>query len=115
MPAVVPPSRAADRRGSLRVADRVFAKIAARAARDALDGAWAGRAGRGAPPRVSVSVPGRTATVRVGVELPFPTDLAALARQVRDRVAGQVAALTGIRVAEVTVVVERLLPATGGE
>ncbi len=115
MPAVVAPSAADGRRGSLRTADRVFAKIAARAAREALDGAWAGRTVQGAPPKVSVSVPGRTATVRVGVELPFPADLAALARTVRDRVAEQVAALTGTRVAEVTVVVERLLPATGGQ
>ncbi|WP_371479010.1 Asp23/Gls24 family envelope stress response protein [Kitasatospora sp. NBC_00315] len=115
MPAVVAPSAADGRRGSLRIADRVFAKIAARAARDALETAWVGRAGRGAPPDVSVSVPGRTATVRVGVELPFPADLASLARAVRDRVAEQVVTLTGTRVAEVTVVVERLLPKTDGE
>ncbi|MFF1870816.1 hypothetical protein [Streptomyces sp. CB03911] len=113
MPAVLAPARG--RRGSLRVADRVFVKVAARAARDALDVACPGLPAPGTPPHVSVSVPGRTATVRVGVELPFPADLAALARVVRDRVAEQVAALTGTRVVEVTVLVERLLPVTGGE
>ncbi|MFC9329933.1 hypothetical protein [Kitasatospora sp. NPDC057015] len=112
MPAVLARSRT--RRGSLRIADRVFVKTAARAAREALDGAWVGRPGRGAPPKVSVAVSGRTATVRVGVELPFPAALAVLAGAVRDRVVEQVTALTGTRVAEVTVVIERLVPATTG-
>ncbi|MEU1504472.1 hypothetical protein [Kitasatospora sp. NPDC005748] len=99
-------------RGRLRVADRVYARIAARAAREALDDAWRGRTERGAPPKVSVAVPGSTVTVRVSVELPFPADLAALARAVRERIAAQVGGLTGTRVGEVVVVVERLV--TGG-
>ncbi|MEV7779812.1 hypothetical protein [Kitasatospora sp. NPDC088351] len=99
-------------RGRLRVADRVYARIAARAAREALTEAWHGRAERGRPPRVSVSTPGSTVTVRVAVELPFPADLAALARAVRERIAAQVGGLTGTRVAGVVVVVERLV--TGG-
>ncbi|MER7751881.1 hypothetical protein [Kitasatospora sp. NPDC097643] len=96
-------------RGRLRVADRVYVRIAARAAREALAHAWAGRSVVGAPPTVSVAVPGSTVTVRVTVELPFPADLAALARAVRDRVAAQVGGLTGTRVSGVTVVVERLV------
>ncbi|MBV6699595.1 Asp23/Gls24 family envelope stress response protein [Kitasatospora aureofaciens] len=105
-------STAAAARGRLRIADRVYARIAARAAREALAGVWIGRRVKGAPPTVSVVVPGSTVRVRVGVELPFPADLAALARAVRDRVTTQVNGLTGTRVSEVVVVVERLV--TGG-
>ncbi|WP_031070437.1 Asp23/Gls24 family envelope stress response protein [Streptomyces sp. NRRL WC-3742] len=102
------PSRAATR-GRLRIADRVYARIAAAAAREALATAWVGRAATGKPPTVSVHVPGSTVTVRVGVELPFPADLGALARGVRERVAAQVLELTGTRVSEVVVVVEKLI------
>ncbi|WP_030242125.1 hypothetical protein [Streptomyces sp. NRRL S-350] len=98
------------RRGRLRVADRVYARIAARAAREAIVEAWpAGRA-KGAPPHVSVAVPGSTVTVRVAVELPFPSDVAATARAVRDRIAAQVVGLTGTKVSGVVVVVEKLVP-----
>ncbi len=100
------------RRGRLRVADRVYARIAARAVREVLTEAWpAGRA-KGAPPHVSVTVPGSTVTVRVAVELPFPSDIAALAGAVRTRIAERVVGLTGTRVSEVVVVVEKLV--TGG-
>lgn len=103
------PSRTATTRGRLRIADRVYARIAASAAHEALAGVWAGRGVSGKPPTVSVNVPGSTVTVRVGVELPFPADLGALARAVRERVAAQVLALTGTRVSEVVVVVEKLI------
>ncbi|WBP86430.1 hypothetical protein [Kitasatospora cathayae] len=99
----------AARRGRLRVADRVYARIAEQAAREVLARAWAGRSVKGAPPRVSVARPGSTVTVRVAVEAPFPADLAGLARGVRDRVAAQVVGLTGTRVSEVVVVVENLV------
>ncbi|MGW3073181.1 MULTISPECIES: hypothetical protein [unclassified Kitasatospora] len=100
------------RRGRLRVADRVYARIAARAAREVLAEAWpAGRA-KGAPPHVSVTVPGSTVMVRVELELPFPSDIAALAGAARQRIAERVVGLTGTRVSEVVVVVEKLV--TGG-
>ncbi|MGV9267742.1 hypothetical protein ACWDRR_24125 [Kitasatospora sp. NPDC003701] len=99
-------------RGRLRIADRVYARIAARAAREALADAWSGRSVRGGPPKVSVTARGTTVAVRVAVDLPFPADLAALARAVRERIAAQVCGLTGTRVAEVVVVVEHLV--TGG-
>ncbi|MEU3573135.1 hypothetical protein AB0E96_32625 [Kitasatospora sp. NPDC036755] len=106
------PGTAPGRRGRLRVGDRVYARIAARAAREVLAGAWpAGRA-KGAPPHVSVTVPGSTVTVRVALELPFPSDVAALAGAVRQRIAERVAGLTGTRVSDVVVVVEKLV--TGG-
>ncbi|MER7843406.1 hypothetical protein ABTZ03_05585 [Kitasatospora sp. NPDC096077] len=111
MGASVPaPAPAAARRGRLRVADRVYRRIAGQAAREALAEAWAGRSAQGAPPRVSVARPGSTVTVRVAVDLPFPADLAGLARGVRDRVAERVAGLTGTRVSQVVVVVETLVP-----
>ncbi|WP_030059936.1 MULTISPECIES: hypothetical protein [Streptomyces] len=109
VPAAVP---ASGRRGRLRVADRVYARIAARAAREVLAEAWpAGRA-KGAPPHVTVAVPGSTVTVRVAVELPFPSDVAALAGAVRARIAARVVGLTGTRVSDVVIVVEKLV--TGG-
>ncbi|MFJ8434381.1 hypothetical protein ACIQ9P_24055 [Kitasatospora sp. NPDC094019] len=104
-------------RGRLRIADRVYARIAARAAREALAEAWQGRTARGEPPRVSVtgpSAPSAPVTVRVAVDLPFPADLTALARAVRDRIGVDVRALTATRVAEVVVVVEHLVPEAAG-
>ncbi len=94
-------------RGALRIADRVLARIAWLAAREALATA------AGDPPRVKVTRSQGTALVRVGVDLPFPSDLAALAATVQAAVADQVSALAGVPVREVTVVVERLLPIAG--
>lgn len=101
-------------RGRLRIADRVHAAIAARAAQEALAAAWPVRSGPDAPPRASVSTPGTTVAVRISVELPFPADLAALAGAVRERVVDRLTTLTGTRVTEVTVVVDRLVPVPGG-
>ncbi|MER5354372.1 hypothetical protein ABT093_29090 [Kitasatospora sp. NPDC002551] len=109
----VPSRRDPGARGRLRIADRVYARIAARAAREALADAWHGRSARGGPPRVTVTgpaTPSAPVTVRVSVDLPFPADLAALARTVRDRVTADTRTLTGTRVAEVVVVVEHLVP-----
>ncbi|MFJ8625382.1 hypothetical protein ACIRD3_21395 [Kitasatospora sp. NPDC093550] len=93
----------------MRVADRVYARIAARAAREALAGAWPAGRVKGAPPRVSVTVPGSTVRVRVELDLPFPADVGALARAVRDSIAARVVGLTGTRVSDVVVVVEKLV------
>ncbi|GHF50025.1 hypothetical protein GCM10018790_29710 [Kitasatospora xanthocidica] len=106
------PGLAPARRGRLRVADRVYARIAARAAREVLAVAWPAGRVKGAPPRVTVAVPGSTVTVRVELELPFPADVAGLARAVREAIAARVAGLTGTRVSDVVIVVEKLV--TGG-
>ncbi|MEU6966342.1 hypothetical protein ACIGXI_08345 [Kitasatospora aureofaciens] len=103
------PAPGTARRGRLRVADRVYARIAGKAAREVLAEAWAGRSVRAAPPRVTVARPGSTVTVRVAVDAPFPADLAGLARAVRERVATRVVGLTGTRVSEVVVEVEKLV------
>ncbi|MER7584085.1 hypothetical protein [Kitasatospora sp. NPDC097691] len=106
------PVPASGRRGRLRVADRVYARIAARAAREVLVAAWPAGRVKGAPPHVSVAVPGSTVTVRVEVELPFPADIAGLARAMREAIAERVLGLTGTRVSDVVVVVEKLVGAS---
>ncbi|MFF0598245.1 Asp23/Gls24 family envelope stress response protein [Streptomyces antibioticus] len=110
-PAVVPPGD----RGATRIADRVVAKIAAQAAREAVGPAAPG-ANR---PHATVVVhphpaPGASggtvgaAHIRVHLELDYPTDIGARCRQVRRHVAERVGALVGMDVPEVAVQVERL-------
>ncbi|MEU9129759.1 hypothetical protein AB0D08_16895 [Kitasatospora sp. NPDC048540] len=107
-PGALPP---APRRGELRIADRVFSRIAERAIGDSLAEHWAGRAERGGPPTVSVRLVRGIARLTLHLDLPFPADLAALAGTARRAAAGRVAELTGTPVEEVTVVVERLVQA----
>ncbi|WP_229909598.1 Asp23/Gls24 family envelope stress response protein [Streptomyces flavofungini] len=109
----VPPGE----RGATRIADRVVAKIAARAAREALPVLPA----EAAPPHATVSVrppavgsarsgeaPHGSARVRVSVELDYPSDIGSQCGAVRRRVAERVKALAGMEVPEVAVQVERL-------
>ncbi|MDH6578487.1 hypothetical protein [Kitasatospora sp. MAP5-34] len=114
MPAVAAvgrPAVAAAERGRLNIADRVLTRIAGRVAREALAGAWVGRTGTGGTPRVSVSPSHHGGTrLTLGLELPFPADLAALARLAQVAVTEQLAALTGAEIVEVTVLIERLVP-----
>ncbi|MGK5641875.1 Asp23/Gls24 family envelope stress response protein [Streptomyces sp. URMC 126] len=106
-------------RGATRIADRVVAKIASQAAREALDeepegadgaggDADAGAGGRRTPPYASVTVHEETARVRVSVELGYPADLGARCRAVRRRIVERVRTLAGMEVPEVVVTVERL-------
>ncbi|BDH10983.1 Asp23/Gls24 family envelope stress response protein [Streptomyces hygroscopicus] len=103
---------AAGERGQTRIADRVVAKIAAQAAREAL---------RGQSPHAStdahatVTVHRREdrgqfgeARVRIAVELGYPSDIGAQCRVVRRQVAERVKALASMEVPEVAVEVERL-------
>ncbi|MFF2849168.1 Asp23/Gls24 family envelope stress response protein [Streptomyces sp. NPDC058001] len=91
-------------RGATRIADRVVAKIAARAAREALPAVPED----GMPPYATVTVHRDTARVRVSLELDYPTDIGARCGAVRRQVAERVEALAGMEVPEVTVHVERL-------
>ncbi|GJF30875.1 hypothetical protein KNE206_35750 [Kitasatospora sp. NE20-6] len=102
---------AGPRRGRLRMADRVYARLAEQAVRQALAETWAARAVRGVPPRATVLVVGGTARITLHLELPYPADLAELSRKARHAAADQVVALTGTPVVEVSVLVERLAPA----
>ncbi|MBL1089179.1 MULTISPECIES: hypothetical protein [Streptomyces] len=111
-----PPTAAADvpagERGATRIADRVVAKIAARAAREAL---------RAKSPHdhtdahATVSVHRREdlahfgeARVRIAVELGYPSDIGAQCGVVRRRVTERVGELANMTVPEVAVEVERL-------
>ncbi|MFE9660652.1 MULTISPECIES: Asp23/Gls24 family envelope stress response protein [unclassified Streptomyces] len=96
-------------RGATRIADRVIAKIAARAAREAL-----GTVPAGGAPHTTVEVHQNSARVRVTLELDYPGDLGAQCAAVRRRVAERVRTLAGMEVPEVTVHVERLHPASAG-
>lgn len=108
VPPPVPPLVPGER-GSLRLADRVLAKIASQAAREALAGApRAEYVPRGARPRAGVSVRREQVYVQLSVELGYPVDIAAVCRSVRRHVASRVAELTGSTVLGVTVEVERL-------
>jgi uncharacterized alkaline shock family protein YloU len=106
-PALVPPGE----RGALRIADRVVAKIAAQAAREAL----APLPEDAAPPHATVVVRHDTARVRVSLELGYPGDIGARCAAVRRQVVERVGALVSMEVPEVTVQVERLhlTPAPG--
>ncbi|WP_079110822.1 Asp23/Gls24 family envelope stress response protein [Streptomyces roseifaciens] len=108
-------------RGATRIADRVVAKIASQAAREALSGAPArggpvGVSAKGvpttgadvSPPYATVTVHDDVARVRVAVELAYPSDIGAQCGAVRRRIAERVRALAGMEVPEVAVSVERL-------
>ncbi|MFI2781990.1 hypothetical protein [Streptomyces sp. ALB3] len=97
-------------RGQTRIADRVVAKIAAQAAREAVDE----RPEDAAAPRATVTVHRDTARVRVSLDLAYPCDIGRECGAVRRRVAERVRALAGMEVPEVTVQVERLHPSRAG-
>ncbi|MET9431469.1 hypothetical protein [Streptomyces sp. NPDC003036] len=100
--------RAAER-GATVIADRVVAKIAARAAREALDDAPEGGVPEGGrPPHASVVVHRDSARIRISLELGYPSDLGAQCGAVRRHVTRRVEALAGMSVPEVAVQVERL-------
>ncbi|UXX92841.1 Asp23/Gls24 family envelope stress response protein [Streptomyces sp. AD2-2] len=94
-------------RGATRIADRVVAKIAAQAAREAL-GPLPPEA---APPHATVVVHHETVRVRVHLELGYPCDIGDRCTRVRRQVVQRVRALVGMEVPEVAVHVERLHPA----
>jgi uncharacterized alkaline shock family protein YloU len=105
VPAQLPPGE----RGSLRIADRVVARIAAHAAGEVLGHApGAGLVPHEAAPHASVSIRKNTARLRLTLELGYPADLGAVSATVRRHVTGRVEALTGMAVPEVAVEIERL-------
>ncbi|MFC9653134.1 MULTISPECIES: hypothetical protein [unclassified Streptomyces] len=95
---------AAGERGATTIADRVIAKIAAQAAREALDRVPEG----GAAPHATVTVRHDSARVRIGVELEYPTDIGRQCGAVRLSVVQRIRALADMDVPEVVVRVERL-------
>ncbi|WP_043193943.1 hypothetical protein [Streptomyces sp. NRRL F-2664] len=102
-----PAAVAAADRGAIRVADRVVAKIAAQAAREALAG------NSGTPPHATVTVHHDIARVRVSIELDYPSDLAAQCAAVRSRVVRRVEEYANMSVPEVDVDIEHLHSSRG--
>ncbi|MFF8960900.1 hypothetical protein [Streptomyces sp. NPDC014894] len=86
------------------MADRVVAKIAAQAAREAIGTVPAG----GEAPHASVVVRDDAARVRISLELDYPSDIGAQCGAVRRRVVERVRGLAGMSVPEVSVLVEQL-------
>lgn len=98
----------AGERGATRIADRVVAKVAAQAAREAV-GPPPDDAGA---PHATVVVHQDTARIRVHLELAYPCDIGARCAAVRRHVTERVGALVNLKVSEVAVRVERLHPPT---
>ncbi|MFD0268464.1 hypothetical protein ACFVGY_18110 [Streptomyces sp. NPDC127106] len=108
-PPRVPPAE----RGATRIADRVVAKIAAQAAREALAARPGGpprAAGPGgeAAPHATVTVHHDIARVRVSLELDYPSDLAESCAAVRRQVVRRVEECAGMAVPEVDIDIEHL-------
>ncbi|MDJ1133053.1 Asp23/Gls24 family envelope stress response protein [Streptomyces iconiensis] len=99
-------------RGETRIADRVVAKVASQAAREALraDGTSGGTLPDGSRPmpRATVTVREQSARVRVALELAYPSDIGAQCGAVRRQVALRVRELVGMDVPDVALDIERL-------
>lgn len=101
-----PAAVAAGGRGSTRIADRVVAKTASQAAREAIGPLPSGAA----PPHASVAVRRDAARVRVHIELGYPDDIGSRCARVRRQIVERVREVAGLAVPEVVVQVERLHP-----
>lgn len=98
-------------RGATTVADRVVAKIAARAAWEALCTAPERRLTPAAHrPTASAVVRSGAAWIKLSVELGYPMDLRTVCQGLRGSIARRVSALTGMAVSEIVVHIERLHP-----
>lgn len=99
-------------RGATVIPDKVVARIAARAAQEALTRQTGGPLSRrqlGAPRSRATAHDGR-ARLGLLLDLPYPVDIIGASQQVRDYVAERVTRLTGIHVTEVTLTVRHLVP-----
>lgn len=95
-------------RGATEVADRVVGRIAAQAARELLgDGSQDGAAAR-----ARAGVRRGRARITLALDLPYPADLARVTGDVQRHVAERAAQLTGLPIAEVSVRIEELVPAS---
>ncbi|MHA6759701.1 Asp23/Gls24 family envelope stress response protein [Streptacidiphilus sp. PAMC 29251] len=93
-------------RGTTRIADRAVARIAARAARDALVPHT--RPGHHPhAPRARITTGSGAVRVALQVRLPYPADLAAICTRLQDDVALRLGELTGLQVREITVDIEQ--------
>ncbi|MEV6318830.1 Asp23/Gls24 family envelope stress response protein [Streptomyces sp. NPDC051776] len=104
-------------RGATMIPEKVVARIAARAAREALLRQPAPPPVRRvlAEPRSSVVVHRGAARLGLTVDLPYPIDIADASRRMQEHVAQRVAQLTDLRVTDVTLVIGRLVSAESQE
>ncbi|MEU6084350.1 hypothetical protein [Streptomyces sp. NPDC047108] len=93
------------------IPEKVVARIAVRAAREALLRQPAPPLVRSvlADPRSSAVVHRGAARLGLTVELPYPIDIADASRRVQEHVAQRVAQLTDLRVTDVNLVIGRLV------
>ncbi|MEU2181165.1 hypothetical protein [Streptomyces thermolilacinus] len=99
------------------IPEKVVARIAARAAKEALAAHTGTSAAHAKPaaPHASATIDSGSARLRLAVDLPYPADLATAAQQMQHYISERVAHLTGMRVTEVTLAVEHLVSAEGRE
>ncbi|MFJ6784421.1 hypothetical protein [Streptomyces yangpuensis] len=99
------------------IPDKVVARIAARAAQEALATLPATPAAPSAltSPHASATTGGGAVRLRLTLDLPYPLDLAGAARHLQHHVSDRVTRLTGMHVTEVTLAIEHLAAADGQE
>ena len=109
---------APEQRGRTAIADRVVARLAARAAAEVeqtggaarqLIGVAMGRETGEGTARVSARVDGHLAVIEMRLSLAYPAPVRALTREVRRHVIERVTGLTGLEVRHVDIEVVRLL------
>jgi len=101
-----------DQRGTTRIEGRVVERIAARAARESglVTGPGQVRdlATRGDDPRVSATVDGQVAVIRIVLGVVYPEPVGRVTRLAREHVRARVLDLTGISVRQIDIEVVRL-------
>lgn len=114
----VAPLPAPERRGQTVIADRVVARLAARAVAELeqtggaarqLIGVAIGRETGEGMARVSARIDGHLAMIEMRLSLTYPAPVRALTREVRRHVIERVTGLTGLEVRHVDIEVARLL------
>jgi len=99
-------------RGATLIPDTVVARIAVRAAREALRRQAAvspARLGLGTPRSTAIVHEG-SARIEVSLDLPYPVDIAHACSEIRSYTTERVSHLTGLRIDDIAVSVHRLVP-----
>ncbi|MEU8915661.1 Asp23/Gls24 family envelope stress response protein [Streptomyces nigrescens] len=106
-PSLPPPAR----RGATLIPEAVVARITVRAAREALirhTGRPPARLGLG-PAHSTAAVHEGSARLKVSLDLPYPVDIARTCGEIRQYITDRVSHLTGLRIDDLTVSVQRLV------
>jgi hypothetical protein len=111
--AASPPLPPPAERGATVIPDKVVARLATRAAREALARQLPSPGCELGAPRASAEVSHGSARLRVALDLPYPVDIAHVSRGLRQGIAERVGMLTGLPVDDIVLTVRRLIPAGG--